>query len=339
MPVSTLTISLTPCAGGGFHHFGPHAVAVLQAVRHVIGGDAAGQFDGLRQEDDARWCRPRRNRRRSGSSRARGWPARRRSSAARHVAQQQRIVQIVERRMQEAPRGVRRREIRGAPAPWRPRVRSAARRPSAATVARLARAARQRRRSSAQFLEKYPPSESSSSDRPRRPGALAISSSSVQEFLVPVGLQFVDVEARVVVEGQFQRAGHAFVDAQLAQAGLDSRAARRGAARSSSSCSSRSSISPASNSRRGEEDQLDAGLAGRHPETSGSRDNVRLSQSTMGRPSRPPGAAVEDGKAAATPGSPGFRASVCRDSNPRCCLSLTPTPEYQRDRPGRGRKA
>ena len=38
-----------------------------------------------------------------------------------------------------------------------------------------------------------------------------------QEFLVPVGLQFVDVEAGIVVEGQFQRAGHAFVDAQLAQ--------------------------------------------------------------------------------------------------------------------------
>ena len=92
--------------GGGFHHFGPHAVAVLQAVRHMIGGDAAGQFEGLGQEHDA-----------GGAvhvvvavnqdalafaDRARDALDRR-----RHVAQGQRIVQFFERRMQEAP-GLRR---------------------------------------------------------------------------------------------------------------------------------------------------------------------------------------------------------------------------------------
>src|ERR1035441_8090693 len=41
-----------------------------------------------------------------------------------------------------------------------------------------------------------------------------------QEFLVPVGLEFVHVEVGIVVESQFQRARHAFVDVQLAQAGL-----------------------------------------------------------------------------------------------------------------------
>src|SRR5208283_3869789 len=37
------------------------------------------------------------------------------------------------------------------------------------------------------------------------------------EFVVPIRLQFVNVEARIVVEGQFQRAGEAGEDAQLAQ--------------------------------------------------------------------------------------------------------------------------
>ena len=38
--------------GGGLHYFGPHAVAVFQTVRHVIRGDAAGQFDGLGEQHD-----------------------------------------------------------------------------------------------------------------------------------------------------------------------------------------------------------------------------------------------------------------------------------------------
>src|SRR5258708_7805636 len=41
-----------------------------------------------------------------------------------------------------------------------------------------------------------------------------------QKFLVPVGLEFVHVEGVVVIERQFERASHAFVDAQLTQAGL-----------------------------------------------------------------------------------------------------------------------
>src|ERR1017187_5735817 len=41
-----------------------------------------------------------------------------------------------------------------------------------------------------------------------------------QEFLVPVGLEFVHVEVGIVVERQLQRAGHALVDAHLAQAVL-----------------------------------------------------------------------------------------------------------------------
>ena len=39
--------------GGGLHHFAAHAVAVLQTVRHVIGGDAAGQFEGLGEQHHA----------------------------------------------------------------------------------------------------------------------------------------------------------------------------------------------------------------------------------------------------------------------------------------------
>src|SRR5450759_4025625 len=34
-----------------------------------------------------------------------------------------------------------------------------------------------------------------------------------QEFVVPVGLEFVHVEVGIVVERQFERAGHAFVNA------------------------------------------------------------------------------------------------------------------------------
>ena len=43
---------LHACARGRLHHFGPHAVAVPQPVRHVKICDAAGQFDGLVQDDD-----------------------------------------------------------------------------------------------------------------------------------------------------------------------------------------------------------------------------------------------------------------------------------------------
>src|SRR6476646_2030298 len=39
--------------GGSFHHFGAHAVAVLQTVGHVIGGDAAGQFEGFGEQHHA----------------------------------------------------------------------------------------------------------------------------------------------------------------------------------------------------------------------------------------------------------------------------------------------
>src|ERR1022692_3195813 len=63
-----------------------------------------------------------------------------------------------------------------------------------------------------------------------------------QKFLVPVGLEFVHVEVGIVVERQLQRAGHALVDAHLAQAttrtacascagGSGSRAAGRGPCR------------------------------------------------------------------------------------------------------------
>src|SRR5580765_446917 len=41
-----------------------------------------------------------------------------------------------------------------------------------------------------------------------------------QELLVPVGLELVNVEIGIVVEGQFQGAGHTFVNPQLAQARL-----------------------------------------------------------------------------------------------------------------------
>src|SRR5215472_1946823 len=41
-----------------------------------------------------------------------------------------------------------------------------------------------------------------------------------EELLVPVGLQFVDVEPRIVIEGQLQRAGHAFVGAQFPETRL-----------------------------------------------------------------------------------------------------------------------
>src|SRR5260370_35693107 len=41
-----------------------------------------------------------------------------------------------------------------------------------------------------------------------------------QKFLVTVRLEFVHVEGVVVIERQFERASHAFVDGQLTQAGL-----------------------------------------------------------------------------------------------------------------------
>ena len=91
--------------GGGLHYFGTHAVAVLQAVRHVIGGDAAGQFEGLGKQHDA------------GSAihvviavdqdaLALADGARDALDSGRHVAQGHRIVQFFEGRMQE-PAGCR----------------------------------------------------------------------------------------------------------------------------------------------------------------------------------------------------------------------------------------
>jgi hypothetical protein len=44
---------LHPLLGRGFHHFGAHAVAVFQAVRHMIRGDTAGQFEGLGEQHHA----------------------------------------------------------------------------------------------------------------------------------------------------------------------------------------------------------------------------------------------------------------------------------------------
>src|ERR1022692_4800441 len=41
-----------------------------------------------------------------------------------------------------------------------------------------------------------------------------------QEFLVPVGLELVHVDVGIVMERQFERAGHALVDAHLAEAVL-----------------------------------------------------------------------------------------------------------------------
>src|SRR5262249_37377358 len=41
-----------------------------------------------------------------------------------------------------------------------------------------------------------------------------------QKLFVPIGLDFVDVEVRIVIEGELERAGEAFVLAQLAQARL-----------------------------------------------------------------------------------------------------------------------
>ncbi len=41
---------LDALCGRGLHHFRAHAVAVLQTVRHVIAGDAAGELDGLREQ-------------------------------------------------------------------------------------------------------------------------------------------------------------------------------------------------------------------------------------------------------------------------------------------------
>ena len=38
-----------------------------------------------------------------------------------------------------------------------------------------------------------------------------ISSSMLQEFLVPIGLHVVDVEARLVIERQLERAGYALI--------------------------------------------------------------------------------------------------------------------------------
>ena len=54
IPVSTLTISFTPSAAAALHHLRPHAVAVLEPVRNVVAGGAAGQLDGLGQQHHRR---------------------------------------------------------------------------------------------------------------------------------------------------------------------------------------------------------------------------------------------------------------------------------------------
>ena len=95
---------LHPLFGGGLHHFAPHAVAVLQAVRHVIRGGAAGEFEGLGEEHHA-----------GGAvdvvvavdqdALALADGARDALNGDRHVAQGQRIVQFFEGRVQEAVGG------------------------------------------------------------------------------------------------------------------------------------------------------------------------------------------------------------------------------------------
>jgi hypothetical protein len=40
----------------------------------------------------------------------------------------------------------------------------------------------------------------------------------LEEFLVPIWLQFIDIQAQMIVESQFDRAGNAEVRAQVAQA-------------------------------------------------------------------------------------------------------------------------
>src|SRR5439155_11015971 len=89
--------------GGSLHYLRPHAVTIFEAVRNVIAGSAPGQFDGLGEEHH-----------RGGAIdvviavdenlllTADGFPETRES--LRHAAQKQRVMQIVERGMEESPR-------------------------------------------------------------------------------------------------------------------------------------------------------------------------------------------------------------------------------------------
>ena len=52
IPVSTLTISLTPRRRGLLHHFAAHAVAVAQPMRNVESRLPARQFEALFQNHD-----------------------------------------------------------------------------------------------------------------------------------------------------------------------------------------------------------------------------------------------------------------------------------------------
>ena len=81
MPVSTLMTSRMPAAAASAEDRVLHAVALADAVRHVVGHLGwAVRIDGQRRcarwwssAARSRWCRRRRSRRRSGSARRRGW--------------------------------------------------------------------------------------------------------------------------------------------------------------------------------------------------------------------------------------------------------------------------
>ena len=97
-------MSFTPSAAAALHHFGAHAVAILEAVRNVVAGGAAGQLDGLGQKHHG-----------GGAVHvvvavdqdllpvADGFPQAR--DGPRHVAHGERVVEVVERRLEEAARG------------------------------------------------------------------------------------------------------------------------------------------------------------------------------------------------------------------------------------------
>ena len=97
-------MSFTPSAAAVSDHFGTHAIAILEAVRNVVTAGAAGQLDGLGQKHH-----------RGGSIHvvvavdqdllpvADGFPQAR--DGPRHVAHGERVVEIVERRLEEAARG------------------------------------------------------------------------------------------------------------------------------------------------------------------------------------------------------------------------------------------
>ena len=203
--------------GGGLHHFGAHAVAVLQAVRHVIRGrrrrPVRWPWSGARRW----WCRPRRSRRRSGSSRRRGWRARcaRWRPACRACVSGSCRSSKAGRRKRRAAAGSanpRRDQHLARPAG---RLQRGGQRGDSRGVGRGKQPARRPARTNSWRNSRQAESPSSSIVVGHGAGDLVL---DAQELLVPVGLQFVDVEAGMVVEGQFQRAGHAFVDAQLAQA-------------------------------------------------------------------------------------------------------------------------